>query len=123
MPTKAPSPLLGDGALALPPRWSAALAVGDALGDDVCVPNHNTSEPLPPTPAELLDLLRRIADHDDAPDTVQADARDYLAYLEAASSGSGSLTGEARSARAATAGLQYGREVAQWVPRPRCESS
>ncbi len=83
----------------------------------------NPSEPLAQPPAELLDLLRCIADADDAPDTIQADARDYLAYLKAASSGSGSLTGEARSTPAATAGLQYGREVVQGVPRPRCGTS
>ncbi len=83
-------------------------------------PQH--SEPLPPPPAELFDLLRRIADHDDVPDTVQADARDYLQYLEAASSGSGSLTGEARLTMAATAALWHGREVVQRVPRPRCGS-
>ncbi len=97
------------------------MAVSGALGNDVYVPHHNTSEPLPPPPAELLDLLRRIADHDDVPDAVQADARDYLQYLEDASSGSGSLTGEARLTMAATAALWHGREVAQRVPRPRCE--
>ncbi len=83
------------------------------------MPNHNTSEPPSPLPAELLDLLRRIANHDDAPDTVQADARDYLEYLEAASSGSGALTDEARSTMGATAALQHGRESVQGVPRPR----
>jgi hypothetical protein len=36
---------------------------------------------------------------------VKADARDYLQYLEAAPSGSGSLTGEARLTMAATAAL------------------
>jgi len=69
------------------------------------VSHDNISESLPLPPAELLDLLRRIADHDDAPDTVQADARDYLQYLEAAPSGSGSLTGEARLTMADTAAL------------------
>ncbi len=93
------------------------MAVSGALGDDVYVPHHNTSEPLPPPPAELLDLLRRIADHDDVPDAVQADARDYLQYLEAASSGSGSLTGEARLTMAATAALQHGREVVSGLPQ------
>ena len=78
--------------------------------------HDNISEPL----ADLLDLLRRIADHDDAPDTVQADAREYLRYREAASSGSGSLTGEVRLAMAATAALWHGREVVARVPRPRC---
>jgi hypothetical protein len=56
------------------------------------VHNHDTGEPVPLPSDDLLDLLRSIADRDDAPDTVQADARDYLQYLEAAPSGSGSLT-------------------------------
>jgi hypothetical protein len=84
------------------------------------VHNHNTGEPVPLPSDDLLDLLRSIADHDDAPDTVQADAREYLRYLEAGSSGSGSLTGEARLAMAATAALWHGREVVARVPRPRC---
>ena len=81
--------------------------------------HDNTYGPLPPPPAELLDLLRRIADHDDAPDTVQADARDYLKYLEAASSGSGWLTREARLNMAASVALHHGREVAERSPQPR----
>jgi hypothetical protein len=85
----------------------------------VCVPHHNTSEPIPLPSDDLLDLLRRIADHDDAPDTVQADAREYLQDLEAAPSGFGSLTGEARLTMAATAALWHGRKVVQRVPRPR----
>jgi hypothetical protein len=80
----------------------------------------NRDSPLPSD--ELLNRLRRIADHDDAPDTVQADARDHLRYLEAASSGSGSLTSEARLTMAATAALPHGREVVARVPRPRCGS-
>ena len=84
--------------------------------------HDSTSEPLPSPSDDLLGLLRRIADHDDAPDTVQADARDYLQYLEAASFGSGSLAGEARLTLAATAALWHGREVVQRVPRPRCGS-
>ena len=80
--------------------------------------HNNTYGPLSSPPDELLDLLRRIADHDDAPDTVQADARDYLQYLEAASSGSGSLTGEARLNMAASIALHYGREVAERLPQP-----
>ncbi len=80
--------------------------------------HDNTYGPLSPPPAELLDLLRRIANHDDAPDTVQADARDYLEYLEAASSGSGSLTGEARLNMAASVALHHGREVAERLPQP-----
>ena len=85
----------------------------------MCVTHDTTSEPPSPPPDELLDLLRRIADRDDVPDTVQSNARDYLQYLEAASSGSGSLTGEARLTMAATAARQYGRDVVQRLPRPR----
>ncbi len=81
--------------------------------------HDSISEPSPP-PAELLDYLRQIANHDDVPDTVQADANDYLQYLEAASSGSGSPTGEARMNTAVSAARQHGREVVQRLPRPRC---
>ena len=98
---------------------SPAVAAGSTLGDNACVTHDNTHGPLPPPLDDLLDLLRRIADHDDAPDTVQAAARDYLAPLEAASSGSGSLTGEARLTMAATAALWHGREVSERLPRPR----
>jgi hypothetical protein len=63
--------------------------------------------------ADLLHLLRRIAALDDVPDTVRADARDYLAYLEAASSGSGSLADEARMAMAATAAIGPAAPVLQ----------
>ena len=53
---------------------------------------HDTpGEPRPSPSTELLDYLRQIANHPDVPDTVQADARDYLEYLEAASSGSDGL--------------------------------
>jgi hypothetical protein len=105
------------------PTWSheyryPAVAAGSAIGDDVYVHRHSTSEPLPLPSDDLLGLLRRLADRDDVPDTVRADARDYLAYLEAASSGSGSLTGEARLTMAATVALQHGREVVQRLPRP-----
>jgi hypothetical protein len=86
----------------------------------VYVPHHNTSEPIPLPSDDLLDLLRRIADRDDVSDTLRADARDYLQYLEAASSGSGSLTGEDRLTMAATAALWHGREVVRRVPRPGC---
>ena len=88
----------------------------------MCVTHDGTYGPPQPPSNDLLDLLRRIADHDDAPDAVQADARDYLQYLEDASSGSGSLTGKARLTMAATAALWHGREVVQRVPRPRCGS-
>ena len=69
-----------------------AVAAGSALGDNACVTHDNPCGPLSPPPDALLNRLRPIADQDDAPDTVQADARDYLEYLEAASSGSGGLT-------------------------------
>jgi hypothetical protein len=88
----------------------------------VYVHHHRTSEPLPLPSDDLLDLLRHLADRDDVPETVRADARTYLEYLEAASSGSGSLSGEARLTLAATVALQHGREVVQRVPRPRCGS-
>ncbi len=81
--------------------------------------HDNTYGPPSPPRDDLLDLLRRLADHDDAPDTVRADARTYLEYLEAASSGSGSLAGQARLTMAASAALQHGREVVARVPRPR----
>ena len=75
----------------------------------------------PPSPPrdDLLNLLRRLADRDDVSDTLRADVREYLRYLEAASSGSGSLSGEARLTMAATAALWHGREVVRRVPRPR----
>ena len=98
---------------------SPAVAVGSARGDDVCVTHDNIHGPLSPPPDELLNRLRRIADHDDAPDTVQADARDYLQYLETASSGSGSLTGEARLNMAASVALHHAREVVERLPQPR----
>ena len=80
---------------------------------------HDGTSGLPQPPSDdLLDLLRRIADHDDAPDPVRADARDYLRYLEAASTGSGSLTGEARLNMAASVALHHGREVAARLPQP-----
>ncbi len=96
-----------------------AVAVGSALGDDVCVTHDTSGEPRPSPSTELLDHLRQIANHPDVPDTVQADARDYLQYLEAASSGSGELSGEARMNMAATGALQSVRQVVE-VPRPRC---
>jgi hypothetical protein len=94
--------------------------VGAAFSDNACVTHDSTYGRLAPPSDDLLDLLRRIADHKDAPDTVQADARNYLQYLEDASSASGSLTGEARLTMAATAALWHGREVVQRLPRPRC---
>jgi hypothetical protein len=84
------------------------------------VTHDSISDPLSPPSDDLLDLLRRIADRDDVSDTLRADARDYLEYLEAASSGSGSLTGEARLTMAASIAVQHGREVVQRVPRPWC---
>jgi hypothetical protein len=84
------------------------------------VTHDSISDPLSPPSDDLLDLLRRIADRDDVSDTLRADARDYLEYLEAASSGSGSLSGEARLTMAASIAVQHGREVVQRVPRPWC---
>ena len=95
------------------------MAVGAAIGDDVYVHRHSTSEPLPLPSDDLLDLLRHLAYRDDVPDTVRADARDYLGYLEAASTGSGSLTDEARLNMAASVALHHGREVAERLPQPR----
>jgi hypothetical protein len=83
------------------------------------VTHDNTYGPPSPPRDDLLDLLRHLAYRDDVPDTVRADARNYLEYLEAASSGSGSLSGEARLTLAATAALWHGRKVVQRVPRPR----
>ena len=80
-------------------------------------------EPRPSPSTELLDYLRQIVNHPDVPDTVKADARDYLQYLEAASSGSGLLTGEARMNMAVSAARQHGREVVQRLHRPRCEAA
>jgi hypothetical protein len=81
---------------------------------------HDGTSGLPQPPCDdLLDLLRRIADRDDVSDTLRADARDYLGYLEAASTGSGSLTGEARLNMAASVALHHGREVAERLPQPR----
>jgi hypothetical protein len=106
------------------PIWSheyryPAVAVGAAIGDDVYVHRHSTSEPLPLPSDDLLDLLRHLAYRNDVPGTVRADAGTYLEYLEAASSGSGSLSGEACLTMAATVALQHGREVVQRLPRPR----
>ena len=86
-----------------------------AIGDNAYVTHDSTYGPLSSPPDELLNRLRRIADHDDAPDTVQADARDYLHYL----SGSGWLSGEARSTLAATAAAQTARLSANAPPMPR----
>ncbi len=83
------------------------------------VHHHSTNEPLPLPSDDLLDLLRHLAYRDDVPDTVRADARNYLEYLEAASSGSGLLSGEACLTMAATVALQHGREVVQRLPRRR----
>jgi hypothetical protein len=96
------------------------VAVGSALGNKEYVTRDNVGEPLLLPPTELLDLLRRIADRDDTPDTIKTDAREYLRHLEAASSGSGWLSGEARLTMAASAALQHGREVVERIPRPRC---
>ncbi len=68
-------------------------------------------------------MLRRIAEHDDAPDTVQADARSYLQSLEATLFGSVRLTAEGRLTLAASAALQHGREIVETIPRPRSETA
>ena len=75
----------------------AVTARGVAVGNNACV-DHDSPSPSP----ELLGLLHRIADHDDAPDAVRADAHDYQEYLEAASS------------------RWHGREVVERLPRPGC---
>jgi hypothetical protein len=67
----------------------------------------------------LLGRLRRIADQDDAPNTAQPDAREYLLYLETASFGSISVTADARVTVTVTGDLQSVRQVVE-VPRPRC---
>jgi hypothetical protein len=89
----------------------------------VCVTRNTPGEPRPSPSPELLDYLRQTVNHPDVPDTVKADARDYLQYLEAASSGSGSLTGEARMNMAVSAARQHGREVVQRLHRPRYEAA
>jgi hypothetical protein len=54
---------------------------------------NDTSGELSPSPStDLRDYLRRIANHDDVPDTIQADAREYLQYLEAVAPGSSEVT-------------------------------
>ncbi len=100
--------------LASPPI-SSAVALGSAVGDDACVIPDNTHGPLSPPPDGLLNLLRRIADHDDVPDTVQADARIYLLSLEAEAFGSGPGKGEVRI----TDDLPNAHEVVEGLPRPQ----
>ncbi len=78
-----------------------AAAVSNAVGNDACVSHDNAAQPPSPPREELLDLLRRIADHDDVPDTIQADARNYLRSLQAAAFG------------------PHAHEVTQGLPRPR----
>ena len=90
-------------ASARPGDQPPAVAVAGALGDHVYVTHDTSGEPFPPPSAGLLDYLRRIANHDDVPDTVQADARDYLRHREAASAGSISVTAEPRVTVADTA--------------------
>jgi hypothetical protein len=79
------------------------------------VSRDNAYEPPPPPRDELLNLLRRIANHDDAPQSLQADARDYLQYWEAAAFDSGPVMGDAR----VTGDLQNAWEVVEGLPRPR----
>ena len=80
---------------------------------------NTTGEPRPSPSTELLDYLRQTVNHPDVPDTVKANARDYLQFLEAAPAGSKSLTGEARMNMAVSAARQHGREVVQRLHRPR----
>jgi hypothetical protein len=96
-----------------------AVAVAGALGDNVYVTHDTSGEPFLPPSAELLDYLRQIANHDDVPDTVQTDARDYLRHREAASSDFISGTAEPRVTVAHTGDLQSVRQLVE-VPRPRC---
>ena len=110
------------------PSWShedrnPAFAVGGVIGDNVCVTCNTMGEPHPLPSTELLDYLHQIVNHPEVPDTVKADARDYLQYLEAAQPDPGSLTGEARMTMAATVALQHGREVVQRLPLPQCRAS
>ncbi len=81
----------------------------------MCVSHDNAHGPLSPPPDGLLNLLRRIADHDDVPDTVQADARIYLLSLEAEAFGSGPGKAEARM----NGDPSNGHEVVVGLPRPR----
>jgi hypothetical protein len=60
------------------------------------VTHDNTHGPPSPPSDGLVNLLRRIADHDDVPNTTHADARNYLHSLEAAAFGSSPVRGEAR---------------------------
>ncbi len=85
----------------------------------MCVTHDTPGEPRPSPATELLDYLRQIVNHPDVPDTVKADAHEYLQYLEAGPSGSGSLTGEARMNMAVSAARQHGREVVQRLHPPR----
>ncbi len=71
-------------------------------------PSHRPSD-------ELLNRLRRIANHDDAPQSLQADARDYPQYLEAEAFGSGPGKGEVRI----TDDLPNAHEVVEGLPRPQ----
>ncbi len=91
-----------------------AVAVSNAVGDDACMTQDNANEPPSPPCDELLNLLRRIADHDDAPSSMQVDARDYLRHLTAAAFGSGPVKGEAR----VTGDPEYTRVVVEGLPRP-----
>jgi hypothetical protein len=59
------------------------------------VSHDNAYEPPSLPRDELLNLLRRIANHDDAPQSLQADAHDYLQYWEAAAFDSGPVMGDA----------------------------
>ncbi|MGR7027316.1 hypothetical protein [Geodermatophilus sp. URMC 62] len=77
--------------------------------------HDSTDGPPSPRRDDLLNLLRRIAHHGDAPSSMQADARNFLQYLEAEAFGSGPGKGEARM----NGDLPNEREVVEGLPWPR----
>ncbi|MGR7025672.1 hypothetical protein [Geodermatophilus sp. URMC 62] len=77
--------------------------------------HNNVFEPPSPPRDDLLNLLRRIANHDDAPQSLRADAHDHLQYLEAAAFGSDPVKGQGHM----TGDLPNAREVVEGLPRPR----
>ena len=97
-----------------PPAGTPPLS-GSAFGDNPCVTHDKAARPLPPPSEELLNLLRRITDHDGAPKSLQADARDYLQHLEAAAFDPGPGKSEARM----TGDLPNRPEVVEGPPRPQ----
>src|SRR3712207_8736201 len=58
---------------------SPAVAVGSALGDDVCVTHDTPGEPRPSPSTELLDYLRQIVNHPRSEEhTSELQSRQYL---------------------------------------------